>query len=50
MLMNKTIDQLARTNSMGWSGHVLRKEDGTVLRTFKFELGAQRKTLRPRRT
>ena len=29
---NETIDQLAMPNSVQWYGHVLRKEDGHVLR------------------
>ena len=29
---NETIDQLAMANSVRWYGHVLRREDGHVLR------------------
>ena len=38
--MNETIDQLATVNSVRWYGHVLRREDGRVLRRalhFEFE-------------
>ena len=30
--LNETIDLLAMTNSVRWYGHVLRREDGDVLR------------------
>ena len=30
--LNETKDQLAVANSVGWHGHVLRREDGHVLR------------------
>ena len=30
--LHETIDQLAMANSVRWSGHVLRREDGHVLR------------------
>ena len=30
--LNKTIDQLAIANSARWYGHVIRREDGHVLR------------------
>ena len=30
--LNETIDQLAMTNSVRWYGHVLRREDGDILR------------------
>ena len=30
--LNETIDQLAMTSSVSWNGHVLRREDGNVLR------------------
>ena len=32
LALNKFIDQLAMTNSVCWHGHVLRREDGDVLR------------------
>ena len=30
--LSETIDQLAMANSVRWYGHVLRREDGHVLR------------------
>ena len=30
--LNEKIDQLALTNSVCWYGHVLKREDGHVLR------------------
>ena len=45
------VDQLAIANSVRWYGHVLRREDGYVLRrAFDFEVDGQRKKWRPRRT
>ena len=38
------IDQLAMTNSVRWYGHVLRREDGHVLRrALDFKVDGQRK-------
>ena len=38
-------------NSVLWYGHVLRREDGLVLRrALDFEVGGQRKKGRPKRT
>ena len=49
--LNETIDQLAMTNSICWYGHVMRREDGHVLRrTLDFEVECQRKKGRPKRT
>ena len=49
--LNETIDQLAVANSVRWYGHVLRREDGHVLRrALDFEVEGQRKKGRPRRT
>ena len=37
--LNATVDQLAVANSVRWYGHVLRREDGDVLRRpLDFEL------------
>ena len=42
--LNETIDQLAVAKSVYWYGHVLRREDGHVLRmTLDFEVNGQRK-------
>ena len=41
----KLIDQLAMVNSVHWYGHVMRIEDGRVLRNaFDFEVEGQRKS------
>ena len=46
---NETIDQLAMTNSVCWHGHVLRREDGDILRrALDFEAEGQRKKGRPK--
>ena len=48
--LNETIDQLAMENIVLWSGHVLRTEDGHVLRrSLYFEVEAQTKKGRPKR-
>ena len=47
--MCEAIDQLAMANSVRWYGHVLRREDGHVLRrALEFEVEGQRKE-RPKR-
>ena len=49
--VNKTLDQLAMANSVCWYGHVLRREDGHVLRRALYsEVDIQRKKGRPKRT
>ena len=46
----KTIDQLAISNSVHWHGHVLRREDGHILRkALDLEAEGQRKKERPKR-
>ena len=41
--LNETIDQLAMANSVCWYCHLLRREDGHVLRrAFDFEVEVQR--------
>ena len=48
--LNETIDQLAMANSVHWNCHVLRREDGQVLRRASdFEADGQRKKGRPKR-
>ena len=43
--LNETTDQLAMANSVHWYGHVLRREDGHVLRrALEFEVEGRRKT------
>ena len=42
--LNETIDQLAMANSVCWYGHVLKREDGHILkRALDFEVECQRK-------
>ena len=49
--LNETIDQLLMANSVCLYGHVLRREDGHVLRrALEFEVEGQRKKGRPKRT
>ena len=49
--LNETIDQLAMANCVRWYGHVLRREDGQVLRSaLDFEVEGERKNGRPKRT
>ena len=49
--LNETIDQLAMANSARWYGHVLRKEDGDVMRmALDFEVEGQRKKARLKMT
>ena len=51
MFMLGLSDQLAMANSVRWHGHVLRREDGHVLRrALDFEIECQRKKGRPKRT
>ena len=49
--LNETIDQLAVANSVHWYGHVLRREDGNILRrALNFEFEGQRKKGRLNKT
>ena len=49
--LNETIDQLAMANSVSWYGHVLRREDGHVLRkALDYEVDVQRKKWRLKKT
>ena len=42
--LKETIDQLAVANSFSWYGHVLRREDGRILRrALDFEVEGRRK-------
>ena len=43
LVLNETMDQLAIANSVHWYGHLLRREDGHVLRrALDFEVESQR--------
>ena len=49
--LSEAINQLAMANSVCWYGHVLRREDGHVLRrAFDFEVDGQRRNVSPKRT
>ena len=49
--LNETINQLAMAKSVRWHGHVLRREDGHVMRrTLDFEVECQKKKWRLKRT
>ena len=49
--LNETIDQLAMANSVRWYDHVLRREDGHILRrALDFEVEGQRMKGRLKRT
>ena len=49
--LNETMDQLAMASSVRWYVHVLRREDGHVLRRpLDFEVESQRKKGRLKRT
>ena len=51
LALNETMDQLAIVNSVRWYGHVLRRDDGYVLRSaLGFEVEGQRKLGSPNRT
>ena len=48
--LNVAMDQLAMANSVRWYGHVLRREDGHILRrALDFGVDGQRKKIRPTR-
>ena len=49
--LNTTMDHLAMANSVLWHGHVLRRENGLLLRrVFDLAVERQRKKRRPKRT
>ena len=49
--LKESIDQLSMANRVCWYSHVLRREDGHVLRrALDFEVGGQMKKWRPKRT
>ena len=49
--LSKTVDQLAMENSARWYDHVMRREDGQVLRrALDFEVEGQRKKGMSKRT
>ena len=49
--LNYTSDQFSMANSVRWHGHVLRREDGHVVRdAFDLEVEGQREKERLKRT
>ena len=49
--LNETIYQLAKTNSVRWYGHVLRKDkDNFLRRALDFKVKGTRKMGRPKKT
>ena len=49
--LEESVVQMARANAVRWYGHVLRSEDGHVLRkALEFEVEGRRKRGRPKRT
>ena len=49
--LKKTVVQMAKANGVRWYGHVLRRDDGHVLRKLlKFEVKGKRKRGRPKKT
>ena len=50
LCLKETMDQLSMENSVHWYGHVMRREDGHILRrALYFEVEGQRKKRRPKR-
>ena len=49
--LKETIDQLATANGVRWYGHVLRRDDDSVLRiAVNLEVSGKRKRRQPRKT
>ena len=49
--LKETIDQLATANEVRWHGHVLRRDDDSVLRVaLNLEVSAKKKRGRPKKT
>ena len=49
--LKKTIEQLATANEVRWYGHVLRRDDNSVLRVYlDLEVSGKRKQGRPKKT
>ena len=48
--LNETIDQLTMVNSVCWYDHVLRREDGHILRTLNFQVEGHGQKGRPKKT
>ena len=49
--LKETAVQMAKANEVRWYGHVLRRDDGHVLRkALEFEVRRKRKPERPKKT
>ena len=49
--MKETVIQMAKVNGVRWYGHVLRRDDGHVLRrALEFEVKGKRKRGLPKKT
>ena len=49
--LKETVVQMAKANGVRWYGHVLRRDDGHVLRkVLKFEVKGKRKQGQPKKT
>ena len=49
--LKETVVQMAKANGVRWYGHVLRRDDGHVLRkVLEFEVKGKRKRGRPKKT
>ena len=49
--IKESLDRMAKVSSMGWYGHVLRKEDENVIaKALKFEVSGSRGRGRPKQT
>ena len=49
--LKETVVQMAKANGVTWYGHVLRRDDGHVLRkASEFEVKGKRKRGRPKKT
>ena len=49
--LKETVVHMAKANGVRWYGHVLRRDDGHVLRkALEFEVKEKRKRGRPRKT
>ena len=49
--LKETVVQMAKANGVRWHGHVLKRDDGHVLRkALEFEVKGKRKQGRPRKT
>ena len=47
--LKETIDRLAIANGVRWYGHVLRRDDDSVLRVLDLEVSGKRKRGRPKK-